>query len=122
MPQPEPEPPPCAGVGVGVGGLVGIAVGVSVGAGVHGRERGVGRGAGDPGTGVLGGTNVGAGDTGSDGMGEALAPVSWVQVLPSQAQSSSDTASAGDCVAGFDGLKVAIGSPPNSRSFPDTPS
>ena len=124
MAQPEPEPPPCAGVGVGVavGGLVGagVGVGVSVGAGVQGRERGVGRGGGDPGTGVAGGTNVGAGDGGSEGTGEALAPASWVHVLPSQAQSSSDTASAGDCVAGFDGSKAAIGSPPKSRSFPET--
>lgn len=114
--QPEPEPAPGPGVGVGVG------VGIGVHRGPPGVGAGTREGCGDPGSGVLGGANVGVGAGGSDGAGEALAPVNWVQVVPSQAQSSSDTCRAGARDAGFVGLKVVADSPPNSSSFPDTPS
>lgn len=116
QPNPDPGPRPDAGVDVGIG----------VGAGVHGAPLGVGSGtrvgAGDD-TGVLGGTNVGVGVAGDrDGAGEAVAPVNWVQSVPFQAQSSSDTGTAGDCDAGLDDRLIVVGSPPNSSSFPDTPS
>ena len=103
-----------------------MGVGVAAGAGVHRDPPGVGdgtrEGTGDPGRGVLGGTSVGVGTGDSDGAGEALAPVNWVQVVPSHAQSSSDTGTAGGCDVGVSGLKIADGSPPKSSSFPDTPS
>ena len=117
-PEPAPEPVPCTGVGVGVS--------VGAGFGVQGTGRGAGSGtrvgAGDPGTGVIGGTNVGIGAGARDCEGAALAPLSCDQVVPSQAQSSSDTGTAGGCDAGFDDLKLGVGSPPKSSSLPDTPS
>ena len=118
--QPVPVLGPVLVAGSGDGDCFGV------GPGVHGTGLSVGSGtrvgAGDPGTGVPGGTNVGVGAGWRDGAGEALAPVSCVQVLPSQAQSSSDTGTAGGGDPELDGLKVTAGSPPKSSSLSDFPS
>lgn len=69
---------------------------------------------------MIGGTNVGV--AAGEGVAAPVAPVSWVHVEPSHAQSSSETGMAGRCDAGLGGRLIDVVSPPKSSSFADAPS